>query len=97
MQLFVRGLQGTLVVELAGGTSLAAVKQVVAARSGIPAAEQRYIHEGRVLTDGPVLAAQGVLPDATLHLSASLLGGMWPLRTSIGAWRRTSPLFTSSI
>ncbi|KAI9494747.1 ribosomal protein S27a-domain-containing protein [Zychaea mexicana] len=75
MQIFVKSLQGnTVALDVTGSSSVAAVKNMIAEREGIPAEAQLLSFAGKNLVDGE-LSVYGVESNNTLHLNAELLGG----------------------
>nr|CAD1831237.1 unnamed protein product [Ananas comosus var. bracteatus] len=83
IQIFVRTLsQGTVVVRAPASETVAAVHGRVERATGVPRSDLRLLHCGRQLSPGATLAAAGVQPGDTLHLSARLRSTPHP-----DAWR----------
>ncbi|KAI9096564.1 ubiquitin/40s ribosomal protein S27a fusion [Phlyctochytrium arcticum] len=78
MQIFINTLtaaSSTLVLDVAASAPIADVSALIAERELIPCDAQRLIFAGKQLDSELTLADYGITQDATIHLTASLLGG----------------------
>jgi len=75
MQLFAKISTATLALDVNEFSTIMAVKAVIAAKTGVPVAQQALVCEGRSLPDAGSIADCGVASDATLHVHLRLLGG----------------------
>merc|ERR1719482_1403392 len=76
MQIFVRDLAGrTAAVQTDSTADVDSLKEQIASSMGVPAAEQRLLFGGRVLTGSEALAASGLEEESTVFLSLGLDGG----------------------
>jgi hypothetical protein len=76
VQLFVRALEGsTLSLQLPASVGLSALREAIAERTGIPAAEQRLVSAGKTLVGEQSLYDLGVRSGAEVQLLLSLKGG----------------------
>ena len=65
----------TLCLQLPRVTTVAALKELIQQRAGIPSAEQRLLHNGKTIDEHISLAAQGIRNNDEVHLQLRLRGG----------------------
>ena len=77
MQIFVRTLNGSsITVQVDPSDSIAALKQKLEDRRGIPTREQRLVFAGRELDDARSLMDYNISSESTIFLVLRLRGGM---------------------
>lgn len=75
-QIFVKTLTGkTVTLEISLSGTVLEVKQLLAAKLGIPPDQQRMLYAGMQLKDGQTLASYRIQKESTFHLVLSLRGG----------------------
>ncbi|GAB4816006.1 hypothetical protein N2152v2_003052 [Parachlorella kessleri] len=75
MQIFIKCLAGTRVLEVAPSLMVDDVKAALQEKEGIPAEEQRLLYGSKQLVNGRTLGECSVAAESTLHLVLRLRGG----------------------
>jgi ubiquitin len=76
MQIFIKTLTGkTITLDVDRSTSVAAVKDMITQKEGIPADQQRLVFGGKQLDDSLVISDYNIESESTVHLVLRLRGG----------------------
>ncbi|PQE19155.1 an1-type zinc finger protein [Rutstroemia sp. NJR-2017a BBW] len=79
MQIFVKNLSGdTIPITVPSNTTVSNLTHLVSLRTSTPTDSLRLVHAGRHLSPSSTLLSNNITRDSTVHIAASVRGGMPP-------------------